>query len=308
VKPVLVTSNLTSADVRALVILAAVIAIPAAALVTEALEYGVRLKLFSELQPVHLRNCEFKRYGLGRDEGYLLCDNLLKNAKVAYSYGIDGRDGLGCEISTKLGIPVHQYDCFNLTRPECGKGNAIFHEECVGGVAERDRRGRLFDTVQSQIARNNDTGKTLILKMDIEGAEWEALAAIPDETLQKVDQIAAELHMEENYSHYVEVIKKLKRTFHVVHIHFNNHRCSGGADMPFPSPVFQVLMVNKNAGALDVGKRPVLPDPLDEKDHPSLPDCQNLDQETRFQIVMAFVGEIGRQILKMPRKLLEYWV
>src|SRR5262245_50977911 len=100
-----------------------------AVFIPDAWDYRTRLRLFSELQPVQLKNCEFKRYGLGVDEGYLLCDNLLKNIQVVYSYGIDGRDGFGCETSTALAVPVHQYDCFNLAKPVCAKGNALFNEE-----------------------------------------------------------------------------------------------------------------------------------------------------------------------------------
>jgi hypothetical protein len=174
-----------------------------------------------------------KRYGLGRDEGYLLCDNLLKNTEVAYSYGIDGRDNFGCEISPKLKVPLHQYDCFNLKRPVCEGGNPIFHEECVGPVTEQDRVGRLFDTVENQIFKNNNAGKTLLLKMDVEGAEWESLAATSDEVLQNVDQIAMEFHKNQDKLEYLDLIAKLKKTFYIAHIHFNNHACTRGLDAPF---------------------------------------------------------------------------
>jgi hypothetical protein len=32
--------------------------------------------------------------------------------------------------------------------------------------------GRVFDTLQNQIAKNLDAGKRLIVKSDVEGAEW----------------------------------------------------------------------------------------------------------------------------------------
>jgi hypothetical protein len=272
----------------------------------EALNYRIRLRLFSELQPVQLKNCEMKRYGLGVDEGYLVCNNLLKNTRVVYSYGIDGRDGLGCEISTELNVPVQEYDCFNLERPICERGNAIFHEECVGGVTKRDEGGRLFDTIRNQIIKNNDAGKTLLLKMDIEGAEWESLAATSDETLQNVDQIAIEFHNVEHTTQakvvsykleYIDLLKKLKQRFYIAHIHFNNHACTRGLDTPFPSWAFQVLMVNKKVGILDEGKKPVLPNPLDEKDNPEAPDCQNLDQANLFQTVGLFLRADATQAI-----------
>jgi hypothetical protein len=271
------------------------IAILAVVIGPGALDYTIRWRLFSELQPVQLKNCALKRYGLGIDEGYLLCDNLLKNTRVVYSYGIDGRDGLGCEISTKLRVPVHQYDCFNLTRPVCETGSAIFHEECVAGATERDASGRLFDTIENQIIKNNDAGKTLLLKMDIEGAEWESLAATSDETLQNVDQIAMEFHKQQDKLKYIDLIQKLKTNFYIAHIHFNNFACTRGLDMPFPSFAVQVLMVNKKVGILDEGKRPVLPNPLDEKDNPKAPDCQELDQTNSVQKLRLFLRVLLKQ-------------
>jgi hypothetical protein len=287
----------TPLKVLGLSMLTVVIVFLAVILAREAWDYTIRLRLFPELQPVQLKNCELKRFGLWIDEGYLLCDNLLRNMQVIYSYGIDGRDGFGCETSTRLGVPVHQYDCFNLTRPVCDKANAIFHEECVGEITKRDQGGRLFDTVQNQITKNNDAGRTFLLKMDIEGAEWESLLTVPDEILRAADQIALEFHFFRRQElMHLDVIKKLKKSFYVVHIHFNNNGCSRGLDIPFPSYAFQVLLVNKRIGVLDEGKKPLLPNPLDEKDNPSAPDCQSLDQESRYQILRSFVREIKRLI------------
>jgi len=274
-----------------------------AVFIPDAWDYRTRLRLFSELQPVQLKNCEMKRYGLGIDEGYLLCDNLLKNIRVVYSYGIAGRDGLGCEISTKLKVPVHQYDCFDLTRPVGETGNALFHEECVGGLTERDGAGRLFDTIENQITKNNDAGKTLLLKMDVEGAEWESLAATSDEALQNVDQIAIEFHKRPDKLNYVDLIAKLKKTFYIAHIHFNNVTCTKGLDTPFPSWAFQVLMVNKKVGILDEGRKPVLPNPLDEKERPELPDCQNLDQANSYETLGLFLHDKINTIKSSVRRL-----
>jgi hypothetical protein len=54
-----------------------------------------RQRLFEEIQPVQLANCELERFGEERDGGYLLCANLLGEVKAAYSYGISGYDKWG---------------------------------------------------------------------------------------------------------------------------------------------------------------------------------------------------------------------
>ena len=49
----------------------------------------------------------------------------------------------------------------------------------MGLVAAEE--GRLFDTVQNQLAKNGDANKRLVVKMDVEGAEWNSLLHASDE-------------------------------------------------------------------------------------------------------------------------------
>jgi hypothetical protein len=74
---------------------------------------------------------------------------------------------------------------------------------------------------------------------------------------------------------YLDAVRKLKRTFHPVHLHFNNHACQPGIE-PFPAVAYQVLWVNKRIGVADsAAGRPRLPSPLDAPDNPKAPDCQH---------------------------------
>ena len=155
---------------------------------------GARERLFAELQPVKLRNCELARFGEKNDGGYLVCANLLKEVGSAYSYGISGYDGWGCDISTRFNVPVHQYDCFNTTRPSCPSGRPVFHAECVAGERSLDAEGRLFDSLQSQFGKNGDAEQHLVVKMDVEGAEWDSILKTPDEVLARIDQLVFEFH------------------------------------------------------------------------------------------------------------------
>ena len=110
-----------------------------------------RQALFEMLRPVALANCQLERFGETHDGGYLMCSNLLGGADPGYWYGISGYDKWGCDISTKLRLTVHQYDCFNTTQPACSRGKTIFHAECVGTTTET-LEGRRFDTVRNQFA------------------------------------------------------------------------------------------------------------------------------------------------------------
>jgi hypothetical protein len=235
-----------------------------------------REALFAELQPVKLRNCELGRFGEKNDGGYLICANLLKDVGSAYSYGISGYDGWGCDVSTKLNVPVHQYDCFNTTRPSCPSGRPVFHAECVAGERSVDAKGRLFDSLQSQFGRNGDADRHLVVKMDVEGAEWESILETPDEVLGRIDQMVFEFHGISRASGlYMQVIEKLKRTFEIVHLHFNNYSCLG-AGAPFPAWAYEVTLVNKRLAQVDPDGKAALPNPLDAPNLPVAPDCQSL--------------------------------
>jgi hypothetical protein len=231
-----------------------------------------REALFAEFQPVALANCEFERIGGSNDGGYLVCGNLLARSQAAYSYGIANTDLFGCTVSERLKIPVHQYDCFDTRPPDCGGGNGVFHAECVG-PARVTEGGRLFDTIEAQVGRNGDLAKRLLVKMDVESAEWPSLLATPDSVLSQIDQLTLEFHSV-NVPAHLDTIRKLKRFFHVVNIHHNNAACDP-ALAPFPSWAFQVLLVNKSIGVLDPSRPgPVGPNPLDAPDDSMRPDCQ----------------------------------
>jgi hypothetical protein len=230
-----------------------------------------RQNLFSELRPVKLSNCTLARFGEQHDGGYLLCANLLGSVGAGYSYGISGYDGWGCDVSRELSVSVHQYDCFDLRQPSCPTGRTVFHPECVAGAPSTEG-GRAFDTVEDQLARNGDGARHVVMKMDVEGAEWDSLWSAPDEVLQRIDQLDIELHHNED-ARFVAVVQRLKQFFYVTHVHFNNFSCEGN-QKPFPSWAFEVLFVNKKVGVIDPSGTAGGLLPLDAPNDPDKPDCQ----------------------------------
>jgi hypothetical protein len=241
-----------------------------------------RVALLEELQPVALENCTLKRFGSANDGGYLLCDNLSNGIQSAYSYGVGPNDKFGCDVSKRYGVPVHQYDCFDPARPTCDGGVFVFHNQCIGPRFERDSNHRDFDTLENQIVKNHDTGKRLIVKIDVEGAEWDSLLATPDAVLEQIDQIPIELHVPPSppgltavvNERHLQVIKKLKQKFYVVNLHFNNHSCTT-LSPPLPALAFQVLLVNKRVGVLGPAAHTPAPvSALNAPDYPGGRDCQ----------------------------------
>ena len=232
--------------------------------------------LLDELEIVSLKNCTLKRYGSPHDGGYLMCGNLLKDVSAAYSYGIDLEDNWGCDVSQELAMIVHQYDCFTKERPACSGGRFMFHDECVG-PQQTTLDGQPFDTVAAQIARNGDTGKALLVKMDVEGAEWDSLLATPDAVLDTFVQMPMELHLRgsPDKSRFLTLVKRLKERFYLVNLHFNNHACTDD-DEPLPSLAFQTLWVNKRVGILDPdAPSPTPPSLLNAADNPNSAECRS---------------------------------
>src|SRR5215211_1604977 len=232
----------------------------------------LREAILAELQPVALKNCTLKRFGSANDGGYLMCENLIAPLDTAYSYGVGTNDDWGCDVSRRYHVTVHEYDCFDPARPICDGGRFDFHNECVGNRTDY-RDSRFFDTLEKQISKNGDTGRRMILKMDIEGGEWESLLAVPDEVLVSIPQLAMEMHGSDD-PNILEVLRKLKRNFYLVNLHFNNWSCASKA-APLPAWAFQVLWVNKHIGIVD----PTAPVPapmslLNAPDSPAWPDCQ----------------------------------
>jgi hypothetical protein len=232
----------------------------------------LRESIMAELQPVALKNCTLARVGSANDGGYLMCENLLSNVAAGYSYGVGHNDDWGCDISRRYQVPVHQYDCFDPARPTCDGGTFVFHNACLGPRAE-ERESRVFDTLGNQIKGNGHAGRQLVVKIDIEGAEWDALEAAPDELLASIPQLAMELHGYDDRQ-ILAVLRKLNRHFYLVNLHFNNWSCTSRA-APFPAWAYQVLWVNKRIAEIDsTVPVPAPMSPLNAPDAPTRPDCQ----------------------------------
>ena len=227
--------------------------------------------LFTELQPLELPDCRFERFGERGDGGYLMCGNLLGSVKAGYSYGIDGYDQWGCDIASKLNVRVHEYDCFNLHKPSCSNGATVFHPECIGPSRKTDEKGRIFDSLENHFGASGDGAGPVVLKMDVEGAEWDSLLQTPSSVLERIDQFAVELHYL-GTEKQVEVVRKLKENFYIAHLHYNNWSCTDKAG-PFPASVVEALFVNKRLTRAG-GPLATTTHPLDARNNLEAPDCQ----------------------------------
>jgi hypothetical protein len=132
--------------------------------------------------------------------------------------------------------------------------------------------GRVFDTLGNQIAKNGDDRRRLIVKMDVEGAEWDSFLFASDSVLANIDQLVVEFH-HAHEERFLAAVQRLTHLFYVAHLHFNNFSCDPTLT-PFPAWAYEVLFVSKRLGVVDRNRTVARPHPLDAPNNAAVPDCQ----------------------------------
>ncbi len=163
-----------------------------------------------------------RRLGPNGDGGYIFADRLSPEQTIL-SYGISYFYELEAERAA-AGHSVYMFDHtiegINRTHP-----NMLWHREGCSGVS---RPSDSLFSVEDHLKKYNIKGDRLILKMDVEGAEFEAIGLMPEDTLLRFEQIVVELHgikglVDPTYrSLFVQMLTRLNRHFTLFHVHPNN--------------------------------------------------------------------------------------
>jgi GT2 family glycosyltransferase/glycosyltransferase involved in cell wall biosynthesis len=219
------------------------------------------LAILKRLEP--MRSVERQKIRIGKecDGGYVMLDDF-DSITAAYSIGICDEVSWDLYMAER-GIDVFQYD---HTIDALPLQHARFHwsKKGLGAIATAD-----LETLPGLLEMNGHRGRSdLLLKCDIEGCEWEVLAALPAGCLRQFKQIVLEIHYlerltEPDFSKVVErAVEVLTADHRVVHIHANNHRpysIVGG--VPLPS-VLEITLVRAHDTRLEKTDE-VFPSPLD---------------------------------------------
>merc|ERR1719272_2825765 len=158
------------------------------------------------------------------------------------------------EVAHRYNIPLYEYDCTNFDEPAVCQGCHVhFHGECI--AANNDAPKYMYKTLTEQFkdaGNANAKDRSLLLKIDVEAAEWEVFAQEPVENLRKFREIVVEYHwisQEHNHDLYYKAVKKIEQAgFAVAHLHGNNY--GGGlqyfGDYSIPN-VLEVTYIEKPA-------------------------------------------------------------
>lgn len=164
---------------------------------------------------------ELVRTGRENDGGYILLNDFHPGG-IAYSFGINDDVSWDKDMASR-GYDVFMYDHTINGLPE---ENARFHWSKFGisdGVTQDER----LKTLEELIALNgHEHEHDMILKMDVEGAEWGFLENVKPKTLSQFTQILFEFHgmtNPHNPERILNALRKINKTHQLIHIHPNNN-------------------------------------------------------------------------------------
>jgi hypothetical protein len=178
------------------------------------------LRLISPVAALNVAKC---RVGGFADGGYVMLDDL-DCIGACYSLGI-GPDVSWDSAMAERGVQVYQYDHTVDKAPADHPG---FHYFRVGITHDRSLAPD-FRRIDSLIEENGHSDRDdMVLKIDIEGHEWDSLDALEPEIFARFRQIVAEFHgmrlldIESFRQRAHRVFANLRQTHEVIHVHGNN--------------------------------------------------------------------------------------
>ena len=167
---------------------------------------------------------ELVRTGNKNDGGYIMLDDLPGG--IAYSFGIAQNVEWDRDMAER-GYDVFMYDHTIDGLPE---ENPRYHWSKLG-IGDGSGKDDRLKTLEEFISRNGHEGKrNMILKMDVEGAEWGFLESVKPETLTQFRQILFEFHGllypqkdGRKISDILSAFRKINETHQLLHLHPCNY-------------------------------------------------------------------------------------
>ncbi len=212
---------------------------------------------------------KFVRVGRDEDGGYVMHDSVYQ-AKTAISLGIADEVSWDIELAN-AGLRIVQFD-FSVPGPPVLHKNFEFHKSkiCTSpGAGEEDLKS--LSRFLSPDAGN-------ILKIDIEGYEWDVFASCDANDLSGYSQIVAEFHDlqemvdEAWFLRCLSALEQINQQFQPIHVHGNNYgRLAVLGNISFPTAL-EVTYLNRSMCAFTEFENRVFPTALDRPNHKDFPD------------------------------------
>ncbi len=196
----------------------------------------------------------FVRIGRNNDGGYIMA-NCLSNSrsKIAYSFGIAD------DVSWDKDMADRGFDIFMFdhTIDALPFSNDRFHfvKKGIADSSEYDRK-QFGDLAEILKENGHNTIDDMILKMDVEGAEYGFINSTGSNYLALFDQIVLEFHnllSAKGCNERLDALKKIITTHLPIHVHANNMGDVLYLDDLVFADCLEVTFINKNkySGFLD---------------------------------------------------------
>lgn len=192
------------------------------------------LRLVRSLAPECADGLQLIRVGGSGDGGYVMHDSF--DVAGALSFGV-GRDISWDKDVASRGVPVYAFDHTVRTLPEAVPG-VTFRRVGLGA-----QRGciPLSAHMESMFPDGN-----VLLKVDIEGGEWEALKG---SDLSRFSQVIVEWHHLDRVMHSdqsLAILENLHRSHGPVHVHANNYDSMFRADRYWFASTVEATFVRRD--------------------------------------------------------------
>jgi hypothetical protein len=227
------------------------------------------LALLAPQDIVSHRKC---RVGPRTDGGYVMFD-ALDGAGPVYSFGIGANVGFDEDFAQR-GRSIFMFDHMIERLP---KQHPAFHF-MRRGISARDDAAKQTFSLDYFIRELGHAGRRdLILKMDVEGAEWDVLAEAAPADLDRFQQIVLEVHCllqlgdPEFRGTVARALRKMNENFLLGHVHANNYGRLGVIDGFAVADVLELTYIRKD---LAVGRpsRAFYPLAIDHSNQHHRPD------------------------------------
>ena len=232
----------------------------------------IKFEKISQIQLLEIMNLikvnkhesyELVRLGSVYDGGYLVIDDFSMR-DVLVSLGIGDNAEFECKISNKI-ERVIAFDHTIDAMPEI-TNNIKFNK--LGVKAKEEDNFVTLSSIIGNIPTKND----LLLKIDIEGWEWEVLNSISETEICRFRQIIGEFHGFNNAINLEkinQVLSKILRNFIIVNSHANNWgQYEIIKRLPVPD-VIEITFIRKDSYVCSSNTDEYQPQKFNSKNNPS---------------------------------------
>jgi len=221
---------------------------------------------------------EFVRLGKRHDGGYVVPKKAIEASDILMGYGIANDISFERDFTERFNKPSYGFDC-GVENIKTGNPDCHFFNECIGTsdyLYKNQISSGKISTFFKQLQRLELINKKILIKMDIEGAEY----VVIDDILKNSNNITGiiiEIHNRngKNNKKVIKLLSSLENSFVLVHVHGNNS-CCGCKTNGFPIPcVIELTYINKNLiSSYHISNNQKHPLPIDEPNNSKRPDCE----------------------------------